>query len=65
MKYLIDFIEKIDPLLSQVEDIIQSLPQKGDKAGDCQRINLQQHLNELQADVHVTTQHDLEEDEKN
>ena len=60
--YLTDFIDAIDPLLSQVEDIIHSLPQKGDKAGDCQRINLQQHLNELQAAVNGVLQKDLEDE---
>lgn len=59
MSKVVEWKEKIDPLLSEVEDLIHQLPQKGDKSEDCQRIQLQYELNQLQMAVNGTEEIDF------
>jgi frataxin-like iron-binding protein CyaY len=62
MMELKEFKEKAEDLLSQMEDLIHELPQKGDTSTECQRTNLQQNLNELYYAVNGTEAEDLIED---
>ena len=57
-----EFKERADDLLSQLEDLIHELPQKGNSSTECQRMNLQQCLNELSYAVNGTEAEDLVED---
>ena len=58
-----NFKERAEDLISQFEDLIHQMPQKGDKSTECQRVTLQVKLNELSYAVNGTEQKDLEEDE--
>ncbi len=54
-----EFKNKLDNLISEAENVIEEMPQKGDKSTDCQKINLIQALNQFQHCVNGTTQEDL------
>ena len=54
-----DFKSKAEDLLGQLESLIQTMPQKGDKSTDCQRVYLQQQINEVYYAINGTEQSDL------
>jgi len=54
------FKEDAEKLIDQLEDLIQQLPQKGDTSDTCQRVTLQQALNEFSYTVNGTEQEDLD-----
>ena len=54
------FKEKAENLLGKLEDLICTMPQKGNKSTDCQRVYLQQKINEVYHAVNGTEQKDLE-----
>lgn len=56
-----DFQEQADEHIDALEKLFNKLPQKGNTSEECQKINLIQHLNEVQYAVNGTTQEDLEE----
>jgi predicted Zn-ribbon and HTH transcriptional regulator len=47
--------------IEQLQTLIERLPQKGDKQEDCQRVCLQQRLNELESAINGTEAEDLTE----
>jgi polyhydroxyalkanoate synthesis regulator phasin len=54
-----EFKDKAEDLINQIEVLIHTMPQKGDISTKCQRIYLQQNLNELQYAFNGTEQSDL------
>ena len=59
-----EFKSKAEDLLGQLETLIQTMPQKGNKSTDCQRTYLQQQINEVYYAINGTEQSDLNEDEE-
>jgi hypothetical protein len=57
-----EFKSKAEDLLGQLETLIQTMPQKGDKSTDCQRIYLQQQINEVYYAINGTEQSDLNDE---
>ena len=57
-----DFKSKAEDLLGQLESLIQTMPQKGDTSTDCQRVYLQQQINEVYYAINGTEQSDLEDE---
>lgn len=57
-----NFKTRIEALISQIEDIIEEMPQKGDKCEDCQKIYLTQTLNEFSYTVNGVEESDFQED---
>jgi len=57
-----EFQTKGQNILDMFQELIDELPQKGDKSTDCQKVNLQQHLNELEAVVNGTEESDMKTD---
>lgn len=53
------FRNQMEELLEQVEDLIHTMPQKGNTSSECQRLCLQQCLNRLWCALNGTTQEDL------
>ena len=43
----IEFKEKAENLISQMEDLLSEMPSKGLKSDECQKLCLQQALNEF------------------
>lgn len=58
-----EFKEKAEDLLSQMEDLVHQMPQKGDTSSECQRMTLQIAVNEAYYAVAGTTDKDFIEDE--
>jgi frataxin-like iron-binding protein CyaY len=58
-----EFKEQAESLVSQLEDLIHQMPQKGNKSYECQRVTLQIAINEVSYAINGTEQADLEEDE--
>ena len=54
-----EFKEKADLIIDEFQQLIEELPQKGDKSADCQRVCLQIHLGELESAVNGTTASDM------
>ena len=59
------FNKKADSLISKFQELIDTMEQKGNTTEDCQKLNLQQALNELQYCVNGTTQQDLNTNQEN
>jgi len=57
-----EFKEKAEQLTDEFQQLIDELPQKGDKIEDCQKVCLQQHLNELASAVTGTEDSDMKAD---
>lgn len=58
-----EFKTKAASLISQFEDLLQQMPQKGNTSTKCQRVNLQQHVNELSFCVNGVEDSDFIEDD--
>ena len=54
-----EFKSKAEDLLGQLETLIQTMPQKGDKSTDCQRTYLQQQINEVYYAINGIEEEDL------
>ena len=59
------FKKKFQKRIDQIQDLINEMPQKGDKVSTCQRMCLQQQLNELDSALGGTYQYDLDKTEEN
>lgn len=60
---LIEFKEKAEDLLSQLEDLVHQMPQKGNTSSECQRVTLQIAVNEVYYAVAGTTDKDFEDED--
>ena len=60
---LTKFKEQAEDLLSQLEDIVHQMPQKGNTSEECQRVTLQIAINDVYYAVAGTTEKDFIEDE--
>jgi hypothetical protein len=58
-----EFKTEAESLIEQFQALIDQLPQKGNTASECQKMQLQQSLNELEYSVNGTEEADLEDDE--
>ena len=58
------FRQRIETHLSKIEDLILSIPQKGDICQDCQRMCLHEALNTFWYTLNGTKQEDLESNEE-
>jgi len=68
MSKLEKFKKKAESILEKLEIHIQKMPQKGDKSTDCQRIYLQQQINEVYYAINGVVEEDLnqnKDDENN
>jgi hypothetical protein len=54
-----EFKNKAENLMKQFQELINEMPQKGLKTTDCQRMKLQQSLNELSYSVNGTEEDDM------
>jgi len=54
-----EFKKQAENLIDKFQELIELLPQKGDTTETCQRLTLQQALNELSYAVNGTTQNDM------
>jgi len=54
-----EFKNKAQKIIRKFEKLIDQMPQKGDTTATCQRLTIQQALNELAYTVNGTTQKDL------
>lgn len=54
------FVEQAEALIEQFEVLIEQMPEKGLIEEDCQRLCLQNRLNELSYTVNGTTAEDFE-----
>lgn len=59
---IIQFQAEATFLIEKFQELINVMPQKGNTISECQRLCLQQHLNELDSAVTGTEQDDLEPD---
>jgi len=57
-----EFKEKAEISIDEFQQLLDELPQKGDKSEDCQKVCLQQHLSELDAAVNGMEASDMNED---
>lgn len=57
-----EFKSKAEDLLGQLESLIQTMPQKGDTSTDCQRVCIQQKINEVYYAINGTEQSDLNDE---
>ena len=57
-----EFKSKAEDLLGQLENLVQTMPQKGNKSTDCQRVYLQQQINEVYYAINGTEQSDLNDE---
>ena len=57
-----EFKENAEVLINDFQQLIEQLPQKGNKSTECQRVCLQQHLSELEAAVTGTEASDMNAD---
>jgi len=56
-----EFRQKIESHLDKIEDLILSMPQKGDVCQDCQKMCLQETFQAFWYTLNGTKQKDLEE----
>ena len=59
-----EFKTQTEVLIDKFQDLINELPQKGNKSTECQRVCLQQHLNELESAVTGTEVSDMKADNR-
>jgi hypothetical protein len=57
-----EFKEKMENLISQMEDVLEMMPIKGNSSSDCQRTYLQQQINEVSYAVNGVEDSDFKED---
>lgn len=57
-----DFKTQADELIEQFQEVIDELPLKGDTSEECQRMTLQNALNNLDSCVSGTKEADMKED---
>ena len=55
------FKEKAEKLLDKFENLIKTMPQKGNTSSTCQKTLLQLHINEVHSALNGMVQVDLEE----
>ena len=58
-----DFKEKAKLLIDEFQELIETMPQKGNTTNECQRLTMQQRLNELEHAVSGTQAEDLMEND--
>ena len=54
------FKKRAEKKLGELEKLIQQMPQKGDKSEHCQRLCIQQTINQVYYAINGTKQEDLE-----
>jgi hypothetical protein len=59
----IDFKERVEPLISEIEDVILSMPDKGDSERESQKICLINSLNNFYYTVNGVEDSDFIDDE--
>lgn len=59
-----DFKQIAEKILGDLEELVSTMPQKGDRASDCQKLTIQQAINELYACINGTEQADLIDEEE-
>ena len=62
---IVEFKERAERSISELEDLIHQMPQNGNSTKECQRVYLQQKLNEFHYAVNGTEIDDLGDNSEN